>query len=876
MLEPRGSRFYQAALQSGLIDEAGLDACWVLIPDAKRTPDAIDRRLARRAITAGKLTLWQAQQLLAGRSTGYKIDKYVLLDLLGRGGMGRVYLARDVRLGRLVALKILSQERMNNPRALARFRREAKVGAQLQHENLVRIYDEGESGGIHYLVMEYIEGKNVGHLIGELGSIRWPIAARLARQVALGLDHARIKELIHRDVNPCNILVTQDGTAKLADLGLAIDLNDTDNVTRDGATVGTFDYVSPEQARHSRSVDTRADIYSLGCTIFHMIAGRVPFPVASLPEKLYAHQLHDPEPLDALVPGVPGGLAEVVRRMMRKRPEERYQTPAEVAQALEPFAVESGWTATPAASRRGPGPSAAAGAITAITPGAASPRPSGDAVGTGSGSEGGPAGAEAPFSWAAALGSNAASSGQVPPAAVGGGGAGSSGPRVPAGVGDSFLDVDLGPDEPLGEGLKSGLKPRPSAPAGRNRRAIVIAGAAAAALIALATVVTLASMSLSGPGTLGLGKSGGSKVAGAGAGPPPPLARGDVVVRYRNGASERAESLPDAIEKAVSDGGEIILAGGTTTRLSSENPIRIPNGGLTIRAVAGGKATLEVSIKGPLPRPMFVIDANIRLVDLAVEVRYETPSDSPVFQAERDLTLERCAFRATGPTDRSLLILAEGRTIEVSGCLFQGFDCALEISAWPRMSARLKQSIFLSPAGGEEATGRAVRVRSLLGGDGVCNLDVADCSARTGSFLEAANFRDASSITVGIARSALLVKALVEFDEFTRVGPSAAVHWEGAGNRYHVTVAGGTWACLLGLEKLPEGPTDLEAWSKIAKESGSLARPLKLAKDPPDPANPADYALITEDGKPIGADPKQVGPGNANPGPGVGRPRDGR
>ena len=133
MLGPRSSRFHQAALQSGLIDEAGLAACWELIAPERRTPEAIDRRLARQTISTGRLTLWQAQQLLAGRVSGFQIDKYILLNLLGRGGMGRVFLARDVRLNRMVALKLLSQERMNNPRAIARFRREAKVGAQLQH-----------------------------------------------------------------------------------------------------------------------------------------------------------------------------------------------------------------------------------------------------------------------------------------------------------------------------------------------------------------------------------------------------------------------------------------------------------------------------------------------------------------------------------------------------------------------------------------------------------------------------------------------------------------------------------------------------------------------------------------------------------------------
>ena len=161
-------------------------------------------------------------------------------------------------------------------------------------------------------------------------------AARLARQVAMGLEHAHRKGLIHRDVNPYNILVTHDGTAKLADLGLAIDLAEEDRVTREGATVGTFDYVAPEQARHSHSADIRSDIYSLGCTLYHMIAGQVPFPSPSLPEKLFAHQALEPTPL--------GQLARRPRRAGRSRPaddaevpDERYATPLQVAQALEPF-----------------------------------------------------------------------------------------------------------------------------------------------------------------------------------------------------------------------------------------------------------------------------------------------------------------------------------------------------------------------------------------------------------------------------------------------------------------------------------------------------------------------------------------------------------
>src|SRR5262249_21628990 len=341
MLDPQAARFWQAALLSGLMDVEGLTACWNAIPLAKRdSPEHIDRRLARQAVQSNLLTLWQAQQLLAGRTNGFKVDRYVLLEMIGQGGMGRVYLARDTRLNRRVALKILSPERINNPRAIARFQREARVGAQLQHENLVRVYDFGESNGRYYLVMEYIEGKTIGTLISEQGPMPPATAARLVRQGALGVGHAHRKGLIHPDVNPYNILVTHDGTAKLADLGLAIDLTESDRVTREGATVGTFDYVAPEQARHSHAADIRSDIYSLGCTLYHMLAGQVPFPSPSLPEKLFAHQALEPTPLSELVPGLPEGLIEIVSRMMRKSPDERYAAPMQVAIAMEPYADE--------------------------------------------------------------------------------------------------------------------------------------------------------------------------------------------------------------------------------------------------------------------------------------------------------------------------------------------------------------------------------------------------------------------------------------------------------------------------------------------------------------------------------------------------------
>ena len=855
MLEPKASRFYQAALQSGLIDAAGLVACFDLIPPEKRTPDAIDRRLARQAISTGRLTLWQAQQILGGRSSGFRIDKYILLDLLGRGGMGRVYLARDVRLNRLVALKILSQERMNNPRAIARFQREAKVGAQLQHEHLVRVYDEGESGGIRYLVMEYIEGKNVGQLIGELGSIPWPTAARLARQISLGLEHARLKELIHRDVNPCNILVTQDGTAKLTDLGLAIDLNDQDNVTRDGATVGTFDYVSPEQARHSRSVNTRADIYSLGCTLYHMIAGRVPFPVSSLAEKLYAHQLHDPDPLTEVVPGVPEGLAEVVRKMMRKLPEERYQTPLEVAQALEPFAVESGWTSTPASS------ASAAHTPVSVAVVGRPPIPDTEAQ-TAAGV------VDPPSSWVAGLnldlGPEAVTvgSGSKPT----GSGTNTSGSGLA--VGDSFFPLDLGPDEPLREGLRPAPKPkaRPWSEADaevakgalkpllRSPKAAMIGVGALAAVIAIVTVATLATLALSGPGFVG---QGGGNPDGSGnlksKAPRPPLARGDIVVLHGDGESEVVKTLADALAMASSHAGaEVILAGGTTVRVDNARPVRIADGSLTLRAAEGARPVLDVSIKAT--QPMFLVNAHLRLEGLTVRVRYEAPSDAPIFQAERDLTMRRCTFRADGPIEGSRFALAEGRKVTVDGCLFEGFDTSLDIEANPGMAVSLKRSIFLAAKPGDEMIGRSVRVRSMSDQGAGCKLSIENCSSRSGTFLEAGNFKPATPLEVEASGSAFLVKTLVSFegDSKAPLGADSALRWKGRDNLYNVT--GPAWAAFA------NAPTGLESWSKLANESGGKTAVLRLAKEPPDPTTPKDCALLDDADKPVGADPAKVGP----------------
>lgn len=326
--------FWKDTLERQLLSIEQLERCLDDIPPEKRTPDKIENRLARLAVHHKFLTLWQAQRILTRRAGSLQFDKYQLIDTLGQGGMGRVFLAKDKRLNRQVAIKVLNPDRANHHRSLARFEREAQVGGQLQHENLVRIYDVGVYNHSPYLVMEYIEGPTVAHLIEKNGRIEVSQAAQIGRDVALGLQHLAEKRMVHRDVNPRNILIDMEGRAKLTDLGLAIFEEQQAQVTTEGSTVGTFDYISPEQARHSHGVDIRSDIYSLGCTIYHMVTGQVPFPAGSLPEKIYAHQAKDPQPLNELVSGVPREIIRIINKCMKKRPEERFNTARELADRL--------------------------------------------------------------------------------------------------------------------------------------------------------------------------------------------------------------------------------------------------------------------------------------------------------------------------------------------------------------------------------------------------------------------------------------------------------------------------------------------------------------------------------------------------------------
>ncbi|MFM8934082.1 MAG: serine/threonine-protein kinase, partial [Gemmataceae bacterium] len=251
--------------------------------------------------------------------------------------MAAVLLARDTQLDRLVALKVLPPENAKDRETLERFHQEAKNGAKLDHENIARVYSSGQDQGLHFLALEYVEGETFKKLVDRMGRLPLALALPYIHQAALGLDHAASKGVVHRDIKPSNLLVTSDGKVKLVDLGLAKSLAAPaeEALTRYGATLGTFDYLAPEQALDPRRADSRSDIYSLGCTFYHMITGRSPVPDGSAAVKLAFHQQSKPVDPRRIVPEIPSVAVGLLDRMLEKKPENRFATPADLVRAIE-------------------------------------------------------------------------------------------------------------------------------------------------------------------------------------------------------------------------------------------------------------------------------------------------------------------------------------------------------------------------------------------------------------------------------------------------------------------------------------------------------------------------------------------------------------
>ncbi len=304
---------------------------------ATETPDG-GAALADKLVEANLITPWQRAKLLEGRHKGFFLGRYKLLGLLGAGGMSSVYLAEHTKMHHRVALKVLPQSRVNDSSYLARFQREAQAAARLDHKNIVRAYDIDNEGNIHYLVMEYVQGRDLQTIVSDDGPMDFDTIAEYIRQAAEGLEHAHQAGLIHRDIKPANLLVDQKGVVKVLDMGLARWEQDDKmaslTIAHEENVLGTADYLAPEQAKDSHSVDKRADIYSLGCTMYFLLVGHPPFPDGTLAQRIWKHQNQMPKSVYEERADAPPPLVDVCLRMMSKQPEARYQTAGEVAQVL--------------------------------------------------------------------------------------------------------------------------------------------------------------------------------------------------------------------------------------------------------------------------------------------------------------------------------------------------------------------------------------------------------------------------------------------------------------------------------------------------------------------------------------------------------------
>ncbi|MFO0968975.1 MAG: serine/threonine-protein kinase [Gemmataceae bacterium] len=337
--------FIEALRQSGLLTGKQFRKVLKQLPDRARP-----RTIARALVQTGVITKFQAEHLLLGRAKGFFLGPYRILALLGQGGMGRVYQALHQTMNRVVALKVLAPSVLKTSRARKLFQREVQAAAQLNHPNIVTAYDAGLIEGRHYLAMEFVDGPNLEQLVRAQGPLPIGQACEIIRQAALGLQSAHEHGMVHRDIKPANLLLQRlksatDYKVKILDFGLAR-LNESRAegmgsetiMTPDNTVMGTPDFLSPEQARDLHAVDIRSDVYSLGCSFYYLLTGMVPFPGGSTLEKLVRHGKQDPTPAEDLRPGLIAPVGEILRKMMAKDRTQRFQTPDEVAEALEPYA----------------------------------------------------------------------------------------------------------------------------------------------------------------------------------------------------------------------------------------------------------------------------------------------------------------------------------------------------------------------------------------------------------------------------------------------------------------------------------------------------------------------------------------------------------
>lgn len=363
--------------RSELIDalkSSGLFAAEQLAAMCRELDSSNDLRTAMRfLIESGRLTMYQLRKVVNGKAGELLLGDFVISAKLGEGGMGKVYRARHKRLGREVALKVIRPHLLANPVIRGRYEREVKAASALRHPNIVAVEDAGESDGKTWLALEFVNGLDLSRLVRDHGLLAVPEACEYIRQAALGLQHAHDLGFVHRDIKPSNIIVSGERhvaesrtpcRVKILDMGLVRGgFDDGDgglDLTRAGTVVGTPDYMAPEQARNSSTVDHRADLYALGCSFYLLLTGKPPFPTGTAIDKLLKHQTEPPRPLQAERPDVPTGLAAVVAKLLAKKPEQRFGTATAVADALLPFAQGAANRASVVVNSDPPGIDAAA------------------------------------------------------------------------------------------------------------------------------------------------------------------------------------------------------------------------------------------------------------------------------------------------------------------------------------------------------------------------------------------------------------------------------------------------------------------------------------------------------------------------------------
>ena len=342
MGKPDLNLFRRSAILSGLVTkEQFQQAQAALEKRAKLAGDDpasfADRNLITYLTDQKLISQYQADQLATGR-TKFTLGPYVITDWIGQGGMGQVFKAVHEVMGRESAVKVLPLTK-STPYAIENFQHEIRTQAQLDHPNLVRAYDAGHDGNVHYLVTEYVPGTDLRILVRSQGHLSMPQAASIIVQAARGLEYAHQRGLIHRDVKPGNILVTPEGIAKVSDLGLSgfIHRDDDNPDPRAGKIVGTADYLSPEQIHSPNEVTAKADIYSLGCTLYYAVTGKVPFPGGNTRDKAHRHLHEHPWHPRRFNAELSEDFVETIADMMEKTPETRIQTADEVATRLEPW-----------------------------------------------------------------------------------------------------------------------------------------------------------------------------------------------------------------------------------------------------------------------------------------------------------------------------------------------------------------------------------------------------------------------------------------------------------------------------------------------------------------------------------------------------------